>query len=252
MEYMKLTDIKPLENNPRIIKDDDMKKLRKSIKDNPDFFEARPIVCSDRTGELVIIGGNMRYRAAKLNGLTEVPVYVMHGLTEEREKEIIIRDNINNGEFDWDKLANEWNVEDLKDWGVTGIPKYETDEEIFENASKGSVKDFDESTDYDESKFIRESINPEILDDLESAHDRGMIRDSVYEVLKKRAEQCTIFNFDELTKFYRSKDASEDEKRLMLRLYMAFEVPKVLFENAQLKVNKFAEEIYDDELTQAN
>ena len=82
MQYMKLTDIKPLENNPRIIKDEDMKRLRKSITDNPDFFEARPIICSDRTGELVIIGGNMRYRAAELNGLTEVPVYVIHGLTE--------------------------------------------------------------------------------------------------------------------------------------------------------------------------
>lgn len=249
MQYMKLTDIKPLENNPRIIKDEDMKRLRKSITDNPDFFEARPIICSDRTGELVIIGGNMRYRAAELNGLTEVPVYVIHGLTEEREKELIIRDNVNNGKFDWDILANEWEIDDLKAWGVDGIPKFETDEDVIENASLGSVKDFDEDTTYDEESFVREQINPDIMADIDECVARGTVRPSVAECLKKRAEQCTIFNFDQLTKFYRSDDPSDDEKRLLRRLYLVFEVPKKLFDEGILKLNKFSQEIYDDELT---
>lgn len=96
VEYIELDKLKPLENNPRRISADDMAKLRKSIKDNPDYFEARPIIVSDRTGELVIIGGNMRYRAAKLNGLKSAPCYVLHGLTEEREQAIV--DELNEGD----------------------------------------------------------------------------------------------------------------------------------------------------------
>ena len=140
MRYIALDQLHPLENNPRTITADDMKKLQASIKANPDYFEARPIIASDRTGELVIIGGNMRYRAAKLNGLTTVPVYVLHGLTEAREREIIIRDNVNNGRFDWDKLANEWDSDALKDWGVT-LPKWDDGADLT-GASNAEYKDF--------------------------------------------------------------------------------------------------------------
>ena len=72
MEYRKLKDIKLLDRNPRTIRDDDFKKLVQSIEANPDYFEARPLILSDRTGELVIIAGNQRYRAAKELKLKEV------------------------------------------------------------------------------------------------------------------------------------------------------------------------------------
>lgn len=118
MEYRKLKDIKLLDRNPRTIRDDDFKKLVQSIEANPDYFEARPLILSDRTGELVIIAGNQRYRAAKELKLKEVPTFLIKDLTEEREKEIIIRDNVSNGQWDWDILANEWNTDDLEEWGV--------------------------------------------------------------------------------------------------------------------------------------
>lgn len=118
MEYRKLKDIKLLDRNPRTIRDDDFKKLVQSIEANPDYFEARPLILSDRTGELVIIAGNQRYRAAKELKLKEVPTFLIKDLTEEREKEIIIRDNVSNGEWDWDVLANEWDVDQLEEWGV--------------------------------------------------------------------------------------------------------------------------------------
>ena len=118
MEYRKLKDIKLLDRNPRTIRDDDFKKLVQSIEANPDYFEARPLILSDRTGELVIIAGNQRYRAAKELKLKEVPTFLIKDLTEEREKEIIIRDNVSNGQWDFDVLANEWEVEQLEDWGL--------------------------------------------------------------------------------------------------------------------------------------
>lgn len=117
-EYLPLSELVKLENNPRTIKKADFEKLKESIKSNPDYFEARPIICSDRTGENVILGGNQRYEAAKALGLKEVPVVVLHGLDEAREREIVIRDNVNNGDWDFDILANEWDAEELDDWGV--------------------------------------------------------------------------------------------------------------------------------------
>lgn len=85
IEYKRLDELKKLEDNPRTIKKKDFETLKKSVQDNPDYFEARPLILSDRTGELVIIAGNMRYEAAKALGMTEVPTVTLHGLTEERE-----------------------------------------------------------------------------------------------------------------------------------------------------------------------
>lgn len=126
MQYRKLTELKKLDNNPRTIKKQDMDKLVESIKNNQDYFEARPLILSNRTGELVILGGNQRYEAAKKLGLKQVPTHLIEGLTEEREREIVIRDNVANGEWDWDILANEWDAEELEDWGLD-LPSFADD-----------------------------------------------------------------------------------------------------------------------------
>lgn len=130
--YRKLSDLKKLPNNPRTIKKDDMERLKKSIKDNPDYFEARPIILSNRTGELVILAGNQRYEAAKALKMDEVPTFLLEGLTEAREREIIIRDNVSNGEWDMDALANEWDTQELTDWGVD-INWDEPEQEVVED-----------------------------------------------------------------------------------------------------------------------
>jgi ParB-like chromosome segregation protein Spo0J len=118
VEYRAISELNELEGNPRTIKKDDFERLKKSLQDNQDYFEARPLILSDRTGKLVIIAGNQRYKAAKAIGMTEVPTVLLSGLTEEREREIVIRDNVENGEWDMDILANEWDTTDLKEWGA--------------------------------------------------------------------------------------------------------------------------------------
>lgn len=118
MVYRKLKELHELDNNPRKITKDKFKILCQSIKDNKEYFEARPLILSDRTGQLVIIAGNQRYKAAKELGLEEAPTYLISGLTLEKENEIVIRDNINNGEWDYDMLANEWETEELISWGL--------------------------------------------------------------------------------------------------------------------------------------
>lgn len=141
-EHFKLSELKKLPNNPRQIKDDQFKSLVKSIQDNPDYFEARPIIVSNRTGELVIIAGNQRYEAAKNLKLKTVPVYLMEGLTEEREREIIIRDNVSNGSWDFDILANEWDAEKLEEWGVDlpGFGEEQKDEVFNEKEIDGDLE----------------------------------------------------------------------------------------------------------------
>lgn len=134
VEYRPIKDLKELPGNPRTIKKDQFEKLKQSIKDNADYFEARPIILSDRTGELVILAGNQRYKAAKAIGLKEVPTILLPNLTEKREKEIIIRDNVENGDWDWDALANGWDAARLTDWGVQ-MPDWasEAEAEIIED-----------------------------------------------------------------------------------------------------------------------
>lgn len=118
--YRKLEELNRLDNNPRTITPEDMEKLKESIRNNPDYLEARPLVLSDRTGKLVIIDGNQRYEACLQLRLKEVPTALLHGLTEEREREIIIRANVNNGKWDLSKLF-DWDYRELMDWGVEGI-----------------------------------------------------------------------------------------------------------------------------------
>jgi hypothetical protein len=115
MQYRKLTELKKLTDNPRIIRDKQFQNLVASIRDNPKFFEARPLILSDRTGDLVIIAGNQRFEAAKAAGLKEAPTYLMQGLTEEKEREITIRDNTQRGAWS-DLPLSDWGVKLPEDW----------------------------------------------------------------------------------------------------------------------------------------
>ena len=132
-QYMPLNELQKLENNPRTIKKADFESLKESIKDNPEFFEAHPIIASDRTGKNVIIAGNQRYEAAKALKMEEVPVAVLHNLTPAKEREIIIRSNVENGDWDFDILANMWDEEELQQWGVDNIKTSIKDEKDIEN-----------------------------------------------------------------------------------------------------------------------
>lgn len=118
VQYYEIGELKLLENNPRTITGKQLETLKKSIKENPDYFEARPLILSNRTGEKVILAGNQRYRAAQALGMKQVPAVLLEGLTKEREDEIVIRDNVSNGEWDFDILANSWDEEKLAEWGV--------------------------------------------------------------------------------------------------------------------------------------
>jgi DNA modification methylase len=123
MQIVKLSEVKLNPNNPRLIKDDKFKKLVQSIKDFPEMLNIRPIVVNQ---DMIILGGNMRYKACKEAGLKEIPI-IKTDLTEEQQREFLIKDNTSGGEWDWEVLANEWDTEQLEAWGLD-LPLFETDE----------------------------------------------------------------------------------------------------------------------------
>lgn len=126
--YRKLSELKPNPKNPRKGSKEAIEKLARSISENPKFFEARPILLSDRTGALVIIGGERRSEAAALLKMETVPTILMSGLTEAQEDEILIKDNTHAGVWDEQKLQ-AWGKDQLQSWNVDGVkwPKQETE-----------------------------------------------------------------------------------------------------------------------------
>ena len=131
-----ISSIKPNPNNPRLIKDDKFKKLVKSIQEFPEMLNLRPIVIN---ADNIVLGGNMRLKACKEAGLKQVPVILAEDLTEEQQKQFIIKDNVGFGEWDWEDLANNWNAEELSEWGLD-IPNFAPmQEEEFNNQEKINV-----------------------------------------------------------------------------------------------------------------
>ena len=115
MTFAKTANLRTNPNNPRAIRKDQLNKLVKSLKEFPEMLEARPIVI-DKEG--IVLGGNMRLKAAQLAGLDEVPVFVREW-SEEKDPEFIIKDNVPSGEWDWEMVGNNEDPEQLQEWGMT-------------------------------------------------------------------------------------------------------------------------------------
>lgn len=119
-------------SNPRIIKDHKFKQLMSSIREFPQMMTLRPIIIDEHN---IVLGGNMRLQAIKELGYVDIPaewVKKVKGLSEERKKEFVIKDNANFGEWNWDELANEWDEKNLNDWGLD-IPNFNEEPDNNEN-----------------------------------------------------------------------------------------------------------------------
>lgn len=144
---MKLKDIKPNPNNPRVLRDDKFQKLKQSITEFPKMLSLRPMVIDENN---MVLGGNMRLRALQELGFTDIEeawVKRSSDLTEDEKKRFIIADNVAFGEWDWDTLANDWEVVDLEAWGLD-IPQFE----------KANDEDLEDLSDKIKSMFIIEVI----------------------------------------------------------------------------------------------
>jgi ParB-like chromosome segregation protein Spo0J len=121
MEFIPISQVRPNQDNPRYIKDEKFEKLVESIKEFPEMLTVRTIVVNK---EMVVLGGNMRLRAMQEVGLDKVWVEVVDW-PEEKQREFIIKDNVGYGAWDWDELANNWEIEVLQSHGLDTPDKWD-------------------------------------------------------------------------------------------------------------------------------
>ena len=125
VNMIKISQIKSNPNNPRLIKDDKFYKLVKSLEEDPDFCNVRPVVVNK---DMIVLGGNMRLKAAKELGWKEIPCEIVDW-SDDKQRAFTIKDNVGYGEWDWDMLANEWDAEQLNEWGLN-VPQWANGHEI--------------------------------------------------------------------------------------------------------------------------
>jgi hypothetical protein len=219
-----ISNLKPNLTNPRIIKKNKFKKLVQSIKDFPEMLELRPIVVDE---DMVILGGNMRYKACVEAGLKEVPIKIAKGLTEEQKQEFIIKDNVGFGEWDWDIIANTWNHTDLENWAMD-LPVY-TSDKYTQNIKPEIYQLFDE----EKTKELIEEIK------------KSNIKQEEKEFLIKAANRHTVFNYENIAEFY--VHSNKEVQELMEKSALVLIDLKKAIENGFVELTKYLIDIRDNE-----
>jgi len=126
IKQVDINDIKLNPTNPRVVNNEKFEKLIKSIKEFPEMLNIRPIVVDS---DMTILGGNMRYKAAVKANIKIIPIIIADNLTAEQRKEFIIKDNSSFGEWDWEVLQADWDIEQIADWGID-IPDFDIPSDI--------------------------------------------------------------------------------------------------------------------------
>lgn len=114
VQRVKLEDLKPNPDNPRKISKNGLAKLKKSIKEFEEMLELRPIIINK---DNLILAGNQRYQACVELGIKDVPVSRVR-MSKKKQAELMIRDNVSFGQWDWEDLMNNWEVDELEGWGM--------------------------------------------------------------------------------------------------------------------------------------
>lgn len=181
MKYRKVSDIHPYAENPRTITKQDLERLVDSIKLNG-FWEHRPMALEEQDGRLIVLDGNQRLKASKKLKLKEVPTVLYSDLTDDERTDIILRSNINNGEWDNNKLMTEPAFADV-DFGFIGLDVSFGDDEKPGKGKKKTAKSEPADNDSDNS----DNSGPDAQgDDDKEANDkeafyRSMLKDVLYE-----------------------------------------------------------------------
>jgi hypothetical protein len=234
-QQIKLYKVKGNPNNPRIVKDDKFKKLVKSLKEFPEMLELRPIVVDEN---MIILGGNQRFRAAKEAGLKDVWIDIAKGFNEEQKKEFIIKDNVSSGEWEWDILANEWNVLELMDWGVK-VPTIKNTELLSKLEYKSMYYEPEETPNIK----LEDCINLKKYNEKVKALEDYDLTKEQKDVLKMFAYRFIKIDFESVANYYEF-NASEEEKKAIerLRLVLVDNGISGFVEDDLLKILAFTED----------
>lgn len=216
---MNLSDIAEYKSNPRTISKKDFATLKKSLKDFPSMLEVREIVV-DENG--VILGGNQRYKGLMALGKTKVKVKKVTGWTDEEKREFVIKDNIANGEWDTDRLANEWDKTKLEEWG---LPLKIASSGDYKELLEVSIPYYTPAEECPESSELADLSEVEELNDMitKLKPEKGLEA-----ILRARAAFFADFDFQKIADYYAKAD--DKTKELMKRLGLVIVIPKEAYE----------------------
>lgn len=181
MKFRKVSELHPLPENPRTINKADLDRLVDSIRING-FWEHRPLAIVEREGKFIVLCGNQRLKAAKRCKVAEVPTVLYTDVTPEEEADLILRDNINNGEWDYNALQVETTFADVN-FDFIGLSFPSEDEEPKKGKGKKTAKaveQADESEDDSTDTEDDESDTDDENNDKEAFY-RSMYKDVLYE-----------------------------------------------------------------------
>ena len=264
--------------NPRWIRDTRYEALKKSITDDPEYLLYHPLEVytlshiKGKDGKYIVLGGNQRLAACKELGFKEIPSIVFLPDTPTAKlRGYVIKSNLEYGQNDWDLLSSEWETEELQGWGMEldyvapgegdnwddmddpedgdkndALTKEEL-RELIDKASEGSIVDYNEDTDYDLTQLFRTRAE-KASEMLANAIDKKEIKPEIADLCRTRIAQCSIINFDQVIKYYRSEDSTPAERELLKRLYLVFITPKEAVESGMLKIVAETGKIFDQEI----
>jgi hypothetical protein len=245
IQKVKITEVKRNTDNPRIIKDDKFNKLVNSIKEFPKMLEIRPIVVNEK---MIVLGGNMRLKACKEAGLKEVFIIKAEDLTEEQQKEFIVKDNVGFGEWDFEHLANEWDSEKLQDWGLD-IPEFEIEGNTDEDAKNQEYSTKIDSPNYEtknEKPKISELYDFSKTEQLIKEIEDSSVNDDVKKLLIVSAQRHIVFNYKNIADYYAHSDKNTQE--LMEKSALVIIDFDKAIENGYVKLTEGIKELYEEEL----
>jgi hypothetical protein len=235
IEKVSIEEVKMNPKNPRIIKDDKFKKLVKSIKDFPEMLEVRPIVVDD---DMIVLGGNMRLKACISAGLKEVFIIKFKDLSEDKKKEFIVKDNVGYGEWDFELLLQDWEKDDLIEWGLD-VPKDKKYDEytkkieipIYEPGDRKPL--ISELFDLSKYNILIEEINNSNLEDIEK------------DFLKFAATRHIVFYYDMIADYYANSEI--DVQDLMEKSALVIIDFNKAIENGFVSLTEDIKKQYSDE-----
>lgn len=230
--------------NPRTISEEKFKKLCNSIESCPELTEMRGLIVYPLGTGYVTLGGNMRLKAYKELKWDKVPCYILpENLPPRKLKEIIIQDNNEFGENDWDALKKDWSMEDLKEWGVDVL---EDDADMEEKTEENIYTKKIELPPYEpknEKPLISEMVDTSKTDEMVNRIKAAKIPKDVKDFLIKAAGRHTVFNYEKIADFYAHSDKELQE--LMEESALVIIDFQKAIENGFVKVTKDLQELYD-------
>lgn len=205
-----------LPKNPRWIKDDKFRDLVKSIKQSPEFLDARPLIVYPMGNwHYITLCGNMRLRACRELKMESVPCYVFPKETPiEKLREYTIKDNLAYGQIDWEAITTEWEMEELQDWSFDVPEDWLNSESPMdgegeqENSDKYSRKI--EIPTYEitgEEPPITECIDMEAVERLLDEIDRSGVSEEQKRMLRFCAYRHARINFENMAEYYAHQGA---------------------------------------------